>query len=181
MFKNRPNKCYNTEDGELWLSRSVAVVGIIFVITDNYDLRVLTVKRSEAMIDKPNRWCLPCGYLDWDETLEQAIEREVHEETGFSMRDHKKSLIRDIPYFHVNSNHETSNRQNISISFVKVYMRDNNPLPELILNSEASDLSWSKCDEDSLAKLNLTFGHKDLIQAAYKEILGKIPVFGVTK
>ena len=28
------------------------------------------------------KWCFPCGYLDWDETLEEAASRELYEETG---------------------------------------------------------------------------------------------------
>ena len=168
MFKNLPNKCYNTQDGELWLSRSVAVVGIILAITDNFTMRVLTVKRSDKMPDKPNRWCLPCGYLDYNETLEEAVEREVYEETGFLMRDHEKELMRNMPYFHIDSNHETSNRQNVSISFAKVYMFKT--LPELVLNEEASDLAWTPINEKSLKALDLTFCHYDLVTAVQKEI-----------
>jgi 8-oxo-dGTP pyrophosphatase MutT (NUDIX family) len=168
MFKNIPNKCYKTEDGELWLSRSVAVVGIIFAITDNFTMRVLTVKRSETMPDKPNRWCLPCGYLDYGETLEEAVEREVYEETGFLMRDHSKRLLRDMPYFHIDSDHTKSNRQNISVSFAKVYMFEK--LPELVLNSEASALEWTPINEANLKALDLTFGHYDLVMAVQKEL-----------
>jgi len=168
MFKNQLNKCYKTEDGELWLSRSVAVVGVIFAVTDNFSMKVLTLKRSATMIDKPNRWCLPCGYLDWNETLEEAVEREVYEETGFLMRDHSKQLLRDMPYFHINSDHTKSNRQNVSISFAKVYMFET--LPELVLNEEVSELAWTPINEASLKALDLTFGHYDLVTAVQKEI-----------
>jgi ADP-ribose pyrophosphatase YjhB (NUDIX family) len=28
------------------------------------------------------RWCIPCGYVEWDEDLRDAARREMHEETG---------------------------------------------------------------------------------------------------
>lgn len=27
-------------------------------------------------------WCIPCGHVEWDETVEQAAIREFAEETG---------------------------------------------------------------------------------------------------
>jgi ADP-ribose pyrophosphatase YjhB (NUDIX family) len=27
-------------------------------------------------------WCIPCGHVEWDETVEQAARREAHEEMG---------------------------------------------------------------------------------------------------
>lgn len=48
------------------------------------DGRVLLVRRSH----EPGRglWCLPCGFADADEPPEQAVCREVLEETGLTAR-----------------------------------------------------------------------------------------------
>jgi ADP-ribose pyrophosphatase YjhB (NUDIX family) len=27
-------------------------------------------------------WCIPCGYVEWDEDVREAARRELHEETG---------------------------------------------------------------------------------------------------
>ena len=92
----------------------------------------------------------------------------MYEETGFLMRDHSKRLLRDMPYFHIDSDHTKSNRQNISVSFAKVYMFEK--LPELVLNSEASALEWTPINEANLKALDLTFGHYDLVMAVQKEL-----------
>ncbi len=42
--------------------------------------RILLVQR--VFNPEKGRWCLPAGYLDAGETPEQAVAREVHEETG---------------------------------------------------------------------------------------------------
>jgi 8-oxo-dGTP pyrophosphatase MutT (NUDIX family) len=42
---------------------------------------VLSTKRSSNMIDEPYKMCVPCGYLDWDESGPEAALRELQEET----------------------------------------------------------------------------------------------------
>ena len=53
-FKNRDNKVYKTEDGEVWASRSCAIVGAILFIFKE-ELYVLAEKRSKLM-DSPGLW-----------------------------------------------------------------------------------------------------------------------------
>ena len=31
-------------------------------------------------------WCLPCGHVEWDESIEEAAQREFLEETGLQVR-----------------------------------------------------------------------------------------------
>jgi ADP-ribose pyrophosphatase YjhB (NUDIX family) len=30
-------------------------------------------------------WCIPCGHVEWDETIEAAARREIAEETGLTV------------------------------------------------------------------------------------------------
>lgn len=47
--------------------------------------RVLLGKRSEQSI-YPDKWCLPCGYIEYEETYLEAAFREVKEETGIEIK-----------------------------------------------------------------------------------------------
>ncbi len=48
--------------------------------------KILLVKRHPALRDG-GKWCLPGGFVDRDETIEQAIQREIHEETGWRVKN----------------------------------------------------------------------------------------------
>jgi 8-oxo-dGTP pyrophosphatase MutT (NUDIX family) len=84
---------FNHNGEELWYSRSITVVGHVTVYEDdddnyNYDEYVyytLAIKRGKGCPAEQGKWCLPCGYLDFDETLKEAVNREVFEETGIRL------------------------------------------------------------------------------------------------
>jgi ADP-ribose pyrophosphatase YjhB (NUDIX family) len=78
QFNNKENPCLELKDGGMiWKSRNIAVCVILLNSDDIY-----LVKRGQRMTHK-GLWCFPCGYLDWDETVEDAAVREVYEETGY--------------------------------------------------------------------------------------------------
>lgn len=86
-FKNKPNECVKTEDGRtIWLSRSCAVAVHIVALDKHFGSpHVLMVKRGPACPDFVDFWCLPCGYMDYDETSGEAARREAWEETGVDL------------------------------------------------------------------------------------------------
>ena len=43
------------------------------------------VEKRGPVVSHPGEWCCPCGYLDWDESLIEACQREVKEETGITL------------------------------------------------------------------------------------------------
>lgn len=46
--------------------------------------QVLLVRRARGRY--AGRWCIPCGYVEWDEDVRQAARREMREETGLEVR-----------------------------------------------------------------------------------------------
>lgn len=156
-FKNRQNECVTTVDGrKIWAGRNVAVVGV-FLATYKNDLHVIVEKRGQnPNLDNRGRYCVPCGYLDWDETTEQAIRREAWEEIGLDIEELKKKYklsfagnpcnFVDTPWG-VNSD-PTSNRQNVSIRYgMCLEVPDSEVLPILNPNNdcepdEVGDAFW---------------------------------------
>lgn len=101
---------------EYWVSRSVAVACFIFKEKDD-NLYVLVEKRGKNAADFQNHWCCPCGYVDYDETVEETAKREIKEECGFSID------ISKLHFMKVNSS-PTENHQNITLHYV--YFADRN-------------------------------------------------------
>jgi NADH pyrophosphatase NudC (nudix superfamily) len=46
--------------------------------------KIILGKRSKGSIC-PEKWCLPCGYIEYDETYEEAAIRETKEEVGITI------------------------------------------------------------------------------------------------
>ena len=54
-------------------------VGVAVVLRDEQG-RVLLGKRASG--EYAGLWCIPCGYVEWDEDVREAAVREFEEETG---------------------------------------------------------------------------------------------------
>lgn len=182
-FRNRENECVTTVDGrKFWISRSAAVVGVIAI-----DGKVLMVKRGDGCPDEVGKWVLPCGYVDWDENLKEAIWREVKEETGLnlvSIRDYAMShgIVFGLDSFDseegdpvfVRSNPNRDKKQNISMYMVlelhTEHGKEEMPIPEPDLTQvnpkETADAKWfditELCDMDEKGLIG--FNHFEYVQ-----------------
>lgn len=180
IFNNRENECVELKDGrKVWLSRATAVVASIYVEDANGDWYVAMVKRGEGLPDEVGKWVMPCGYLDWDETIVDACKREVYEETGLNV-DLITNSSDDIHFYHndytegqasfVSSDPNGDAKQNISHHFVLAFSCGDN-LPEFnreLINpkGEVADIQWIKFNElDELDEFNqIGFGHYKCIE-----------------
>lgn len=166
QFKNRPNTEHRINGKIVWESRSAAVVAVILGKWKG-DTYVLMEKRSPIM-DQPGKWCVPCGYMDWDESGIEAVIREVFEETSFYIPDLKHRLKSDNkgqPFF-INTD-PSENRQNIAITYGMVFDFNDVGLPKYVTeysNSEISSVLWIKLNEVNY--LDVAFNHdKRILQA----------------
>lgn len=60
-----------------WIYYRNPTVGVAVVLLE--DGKLLLGKRRDG------GWCIPCGHVEWDETIEQAAVREYLEETGLEV------------------------------------------------------------------------------------------------
>lgn len=57
-------------------------VGVAVIVRDD-EGRILLGRRAGSY---RGQWCIPCGYVEWDEDLRDAARREFAEETGLDVR-----------------------------------------------------------------------------------------------
>lgn len=89
---------------EYWISRSMAAA--IVVVTD--DGKFIAERRGPGCPDNVGKLVFPCGYLDFDESLEECAKREVYEELGLKVTELHFLGLNDDP---------SANRQNITARY----------------------------------------------------------------
>src|ERR1035437_8405705 len=140
-------KFHNRANPQIWISRAPALVGVIFMLhTDG--VHVLIIKRSNIM-DEPNKYAAPSGYLDWDETGYEGIIRELYEETSFYLREYEKFCVFDNnkePFF-TQTNPKADKKQNVSIYYISVYDFTEN------VDKFPFDIEKFKCNETAEIKI----------------------------
>ena len=60
-----------------WMQYRNPTVGVAVAIVEQ--LRLLIGHRRDG------GWCIPCGHVEWDESVEEAARREIAEETGLTV------------------------------------------------------------------------------------------------
>lgn len=130
---------------------SLRHVTVDAIILNDDKSEILLVKRA-SHLSNPNKYALPGGFLDHDETTEEAVLREVMEETGY------KAEVLSLFRVNDNPNRPQEDRQNVTFVFLI-------EAKEKIKNhdKEITNVSWFKLDklpsEDQFA-----FDHYENIQ-----------------
>lgn len=163
-FNNKQNQCITTGDGkEIWLSRSVAVTVCVLLIHNDVP-HILVNQRGPGVPDFSGYWNLVCGYLDYDETVQEAAVREVWEECGVNALDliEISEAVFFEPPWDVNSSPGYS-KQNVTIHHGLVGKVDDLPALSAAHNEpgETSDIRWLPLHQ--VADLKFAFNHNKRI------------------
>jgi ADP-ribose pyrophosphatase len=119
------------------------------------DEAVLLVKRKNPPCE--NEWAIPGGKVRLGETLQQAAEREIQEETGITIK--AGSPVFSFDLIEHNSNGE------ISFHYVIIDLEGTYISGEPIANDDALEVCWSS--KDSIQNLNINNTTRELLHKKY--------------
>lgn len=157
MFNNQPNNLIKGTDGQdYWISRSSVVICLV-----SWKSKVLIVKRGKSVI-QTGKWCLPCGYLDFNETIEECAVREIWEESGIDIRKYIK--VDGLKPSYINSDPFATKNQDICFHFTIEI--DSDIEPEIDISvvdlDETIDVKW--VDVSDVVNYDFAFNHDKRIE-----------------
>ncbi len=139
-----------------------AIVPAVTAVVTDTDGRVLLIHRTDN-----DRWALPGGGIELGESVSDAVQREVKEETGIDVEVTGLVGIYSDPR-HVIAYDDGEVRQQFSICF-----RARSAGGELAGSSESSEVRWVPTDEigtldmHPAQRLRITHGLDDSATAPY--------------
>lgn len=122
-------------------------------IIQNSAGQILVLKRANASYCE-GYWNLPGGKVDFGQTAEEAVIREIEEETMLKTEKAKFLFYMD------NLPDETTDLHFLSLFF------ECTCTGKVIINNESSEYRW--IDRDDLKSLNLAFGHDEAINRYFQ-------------
>lgn len=183
-FNNKPNPCVELDGKPYFVARDCAVVAEVFLYhAVSQCWYVLLGKRGTGVPDYQGYWGLPCGYLDWNETLYEAVQRELWEETGLLLKEivNAADLLKSLnlpqadvkapmPWKITDAVREGS-KQNVSHHYGFILHWTGDVLPALSLEhtapNEAEAAEWVSIDEAKT--LEMAFRHSERLLAVLDE------------
>jgi 8-oxo-dGTP diphosphatase len=136
----------------------VAVDAVVFGYTSKEGLSVLLIKRNIEPFK--NSWALPGGLVGDSETLEEAVQRELKEETGVNINYLEQLYSFGKP-------HRDPRNRVISITYYGLVKPG---AFELHADTDAGDVAWF-----NIKKLPvLAFDHEEILAAAHNRLKSKM-------
>ena len=123
------------------------------IIIDKSEAEVLLIQRKFYPFE--NMWALPGGFVDMEETLEEAIARELSEETGLT--DIELEQFGAFSDVNRDPRHRT-----ISVIFIGFVKKGD---LEVAAGDDAADAKWFKIKKIK----ELAFDHYEVIKMAEKK------------
>lgn len=136
---------------------AVTVDNVIFTFEDK-ELRVLLVKRKQEPFK--GEWALPGGFVEIDESLEDAASRELKEETGI-----KNAFMEQLQTF--GAVDRDPRGRIISVAYFALVKADE---LDLEAASDAEDVEWYPLNDLP----ELAFDHHKIIKFALKQLKTKL-------
>ena len=166
-FSNRPNVPHQVAPGRLVFdSRSIAVLAVVIARQRPSGVFHVLVGERGPSVDQSDRWCLVCGYLDWDEDLRGAVRREVWEEAGLDLAPLEAAGTATVPgqALFIQSD-PRMHRQNLTAHFPVELQVDELPMPSTA-NAEPGEVrqvAWLELAAPVIRDRPWAFNHEELL------------------
>ncbi|MDP2722954.1 MAG: NUDIX hydrolase [Bacteroidales bacterium] len=127
--------------------RPALTVDALILCKATTETQILLIQRKHPPFE--NLWALPGGFIEMDETLEQAVVRELQEETGL--------VCENLQQFKSYSAVDRDPRgRTISVVFWEVLME----IPEITAGDDAEKAQWFPVDRLP----ELAFDHAEIVE-----------------
>jgi len=120
-----------------------------------FDGRIIFIRRKNPPYK--GSWAFPGGFVEYGETVEEAVIREVREETGVIIK------IQDLLGVYSDPGRDPRGHM-ITVCFLASKIEG-----ELRADTDAAEVSCFTADE--ALRMNLAFDHKKILKDALKRIL----------
>lgn len=137
----------------------VAVDGIVFGYSPKDGVSVLLIERKYPPFQ--NKWAIPGGFVLKEESLEDAVKREIKEETGVNI-----SYLEQLYTF---GDVRRDPRQRV-ISVAYLALVKTSSYQELKASTDAENAAWFNINELPV----LAFDHKEILNVAVDRIRAKV-------
>lgn len=138
--------------------RAALTVDAVVFGLDDTDLKVLLIQRDVEPF--AGRWALPGGFVHVDETLDQAVRRELQEETGLS-----KVFLEQL--YTVGALDRDPRERVVTIAYYALVRLGDHQVQAA---TDARNAAWFAMDDLP----RLAFDHEDIIEMALKRLQGKV-------
>lgn len=119
-------------------------VPVVRLIIPNAEGRVLILKRQNCEY-APGKWCLPGGKIDYGDTVEETVSRELFEETALTCTSMKFLFLQDsLPI--------AEGKMHCLNLYFECTVKG-----EIVLNEESSDYAWIGPSE--MERYDIAFRH----------------------
>ena len=130
---------------------AISCVGVLF---NPEKTKVLLVRRADNQ-----QWCLPGGFMQAGETISEACQREVWEETGLSVKTNRFIGIYSNP--NILATYEDGNKFHVVVAVCEVEILEG----ELEISEETTQADFFL--ESEIEKLGLADFHKEQIHDGF--------------
>ena len=146
---------------------SVTVDMLIFSVSNNADLQIMLIKRKNSPYK--DCWAIPGGFVNIDESVNVAAQRELKEETNVYGHLEQFGVFGDVK--------RDPRTRVISIAYLAL-VRDDLLKAQMQAGDDAKEVKLFNVTLDNESnelrffnsKLNLAFDHEDIIKSGIKEL-----------